>query len=207
MAGGQDAQHDTVHWTNSHRPRPKGLDRDICVKYRAVADLGAPLPPSQSKFFIFMQFSAKIISNNRLAPPPPLGLTPPPLWGWRPLSGTGTHLMCSSRCQADRNSRSHSGHGNLFVAETKPCFFLQNINKYINKSNARMHSSRMRTVRNSSRLQRGGVPGPGGCTWSRGVYLVPGGVPGPGGVYLVPGGAGGTCPGTPSPCEQNDRQV
>ena len=27
----------------------------------------------------------------------------------------------------------------------------------------------------------GGVPGPGGCTWSWGVYLVPGGVPGPGG--------------------------
>ena len=24
-----------------------------------------------------------------------------------------------------------------------------------------------------------GVPGPGGCTWSWGVYLVPGGVPGP----------------------------
>ena len=53
-----------------------------------------------------------------------------------------------------------------------------------------MHSSRMRTVRNSSRL--------------RGVYLVPagdvwgaGGVPGPGeGVYLV---GGGTCPGTPTP--------
>ena len=40
----------------------------------------------------------------------------------------------------------------------------------------------------------GGVPGPGGGTWSRGeggVYLVPGGdVPGPGGVYLVPGGVG-----------------
>ena len=32
----------------------------------------------------------------------------------------------------------------------------------------------------------GGVPVPGGCTWSG--YLVPGGVPGPGGVYLVPGG-------------------
>ena len=46
-----------------------------------------------------------------------------------------------------------------------------------------MHSSRMRTVRNSSRLPGGylvlrGVPGPGGCTWSWGVYLVPG-------VYLV----------------------
>ena len=24
-----------------------------------------------------------------------------------------------------------------------------------------------------------GVPGPGGCTWSGGVYLVPEGVPGP----------------------------
>ena len=78
-----------------------------------------------------------------------------------------------------------------------------------------MHSSRMRTVRNSSRLL-GGVPGPGGvpvgggvylpggctwsrgctcrgCTWSRGctcqgVYLVPGGMGVPAGVYLVPGG-------------------
>ena len=56
----------------------------------------------------------------------------------------------------------------------------------------RMHSSRMRTVRNSSRL-------PGGCTWSRGVYLVRGGLPGPqggctwspGGVYLVRGGLPG----------------
>ena len=34
----------------------------------------------------------------------------------------------------------------------------------------------------------GGVPGPGGCTWSQGVYL-PGGVPGLlGDVYLVLGG-------------------
>ena len=30
----------------------------------------------------------------------------------------------------------------------------------------------------------GGVPGPGGCTWS-------GGVPGPGGLYLVRGGVPG----------------
>ena len=55
----------------------------------------------------------------------------------------------------------------------------------------RMHSSRMRTVRNSSRLQGGGgwctcLGGggyliPGGCTWSQG------GVPGLGGVYLVSG--------------------
>ena len=60
-----------------------------------------------------------------------------------------------------------------------------------------MHSSRMPTVRNSSRL--GGVPGPGG------VYLVQG-VPGPREVYLLLGGlpglggylvGGGTCPGTP----------
>ena len=62
-----------------------------------------------------------------------------------------------------------------------------------------MHSSRMHTVCNSSRL-RGGVPGPGECTWSWGVYLAQGmylvwrGVPGPRGVclvwgvYLVPGG-------------------
>ena len=73
-----------------------------------------------------------------------------------------------------------------------------------------MHSSRMPTVRSSSRLlggctwSHGGVPGPGGCTWSwgmciwsRGVYLVLGGVPGPGGapcpwgVYLVPGSVPG----------------
>ena len=85
----------------------------------------------------------------------------------------------------------------------------------------RMHSSRMRTVRSSSRLLGGGVPGPGGvpargvCLVWEGVYLVlyrggvpaqwvgggtwSGGVPGPGGylvlgvylvwgVYLVPGG-------------------
>ena len=52
-----------------------------------------------------------------------------------------------------------------------------------------MHSSRMHTICNSNHLW-GGVPGPRGCTWSQGVYLVPGectwsrGVPGPG-VYLV----------------------
>ena len=33
---------------------------------------------------------------------------------------------------------------------------------------------------------QGGVPGLGGCTWSRGVYLVPGGVPGPGGCQVLP---------------------
>ena len=60
----------------------------------------------------------------------------------------------------------------------------------------RMHSSRMRTGRPLAIfwgvcLVLGGVPGPGGvrglggCTWSRGVYLVlVGGVPGLGGVYL-----------------------
>ena len=48
-------------------------------------------------------------------------------------------------------------------------------------------------------LVPGGVPGPGGCTWSQGVYLVmgvylvPGGVPGPGGG--VPGPGGGLVPG------------
>ena len=59
----------------------------------------------------------------------------------------------------------------------------------------RMYSSRMRTVRNRSRL-RGGLSGPGGCTlsggctwswgctWSGGVPGL-GGVPGPSGVYLV----------------------
>ena len=51
-----------------------------------------------------------------------------------------------------------------------------------------MHSSRMRTVRNSSRLLEGGVPGPGGGVPGprgvylvQGVYLVLGGVPSPGG--------------------------
>ena len=68
-----------------------------------------------------------------------------------------------------------------------------------------MHSSRMRTGRSLSLFREGGVCTwsvggvylvPGGCTWSRGVYLVRGGVPGPGGcawsggVYLVPGGGG-----------------
>ena len=103
----------------------------------------------------------------------------------------------------------------------------------------RLHSSRMRTARvltvslsmlcgrgctwsRGVYLVPGGVPGPGGCTWSRGctwsggVYLVPGGVPGPGGCTWsgdvpglggVPGpdGGGVTGPGgsgTP-PCEQN----
>ena len=56
-----------------------------------------------------------------------------------------------------------------------------------------MHSSRMRTIRNSSRLGGGGEePCPGG------VYLVPGGVPWgvPGLGRGVPGpGRGGPCPG------------
>ena len=64
----------------------------------------------------------------------------------------------------------------------------------------RLHSSRMLTthaltVSPSMFLVRGGVPGPGGCTWSRGVYwsqgvyLVWRGVPGPGGCTSrgVPG--------------------
>ena len=91
-----------------------------------------------------------------------------------------------------------------------------------------MHSSRMRTARSLTvsphmlsaggavpglggvYLVGGGLPGPRGCTWSGGVYLVPGeaclvqggctwsrgegDVPGPGvgwGVYLVPGGVPG----------------
>ena len=53
-----------------------------------------------------------------------------------------------------------------------------------------MHSSRMRTVRNSSRLL-GGVPGTGGLPGPRGWdVLVLRGVPGPG---------GGTCPDTSPP--------
>ena len=39
-------------------------------------------------------------------------------------------------------------------------------------------------------LVQGVVPGPRGCTWSQGVYLVPGGVPGPGGIP-GPGGEPG----------------
>ena len=72
----------------------------------------------------------------------------------------------------------------------------------------RMHSSRMRTFRNSSRhLGEGGylvpgvVPGPGGCTWSGGCTWCRG-------VYLVLGGCTwsreGTCPGTPPPRGQTD---
>ena len=59
----------------------------------------------------------------------------------------------------------------------------------MNRLTTRMDSSRMRTVRSSGRMSGGRVPGPGGCTWSWGVYLVPGGLPGPGGVCLsAPGG-------------------
>ena len=75
-----------------------------------------------------------------------------------------------------------------------------------------MHSSRMRTIRNSSR-PGGGEPGPGGVLGPGGVPGgVPGlgrGVPGPGrggpghgGMYLVLGEC--TCPGTP-PCGQTHR--
>ena len=50
-------------------------------------------------------------------------------------------------------------------------------------SKTRMHSSRIRTVRSSSRLcSRGGVPA-GGCTRSRGVYPTKGAYP-PRGAYL-----------------------
>ena len=63
----------------------------------------------------------------------------------------------------------------------------------------RLHSSRMRTA--GALTVSPSMLCTGGCTWSRGVYLVLGGVPGPGrctwswgavpgprGVYLVPGG-------------------
>ena len=88
-----------------------------------------------------------------------------------------------------------------------------------------MHSSRMRTVRNSSRLGGGGLPGrggylvPGGVPCSRGVYLVQGSVPGPGDVPgpeggVVPGprgvpspGEGGICPGTPPPPRDRHTRV
>ena len=75
----------------------------------------------------------------------------------------------------------------------------------VNNFPTRMHSSRMRTahllpVSLGMHCSLGGgvpgpgvAPGPGGSTWSWGVYLVPGDVPGPGGctwsweVYLVRG--------------------
>ena len=75
-----------------------------------------------------------------------------------------------------------------------------------------MHSSGMRTVRNSSHLLPGGVPAPGGLVPGgcllRGCLL--GGVPAPGDCLL---GGGGACLGgmvsqialrQTSPCEQND---
>ena len=48
----------------------------------------------------------------------------------------------------------------------------------------------------------GGVPGPGGCTWSRGVYLVPLECTWSRGVYLVPGGCSwsGVCTWSPRGC-------
>ena len=72
-------------------------------------------------------------------------------------------------------------------------------------------------------LVLGGVPGPGGCTWSQGGVPGLGGEPGPrgdvlgpGGVCLpggvpglggVPGPGEGTWSGTCPPREQNDKQV
>ena len=65
-----------------------------------------------------------------------------------------------------------------------------------------MHSSRMRTARTATIWGectcRGGVPGPGGCSWSRGGVPVPGGVPGPWGTWSrggVPGPGGAAGPG------------
>ena len=55
-----------------------------------------------------------------------------------------------------------------------------------------------------------GVYLPGGVPVWRGVPAQ-GGVPAPGGVPALGGGylpgEGGTCPGTPPPCEQNDCQT
>ena len=94
----------------------------------------------------------------------------------------------------------------------------------------RMHSSRMRTVRCSSRLLGGGVSGPGGCLPARGVclsggsacqgvsachgvYACHGGVCQEGGLGLgcLPGGSlprrvCGGCLANP-PCEQNNRRL
>ena len=61
----------------------------------------------------------------------------------------------------------------------------------------------------------GGVPGPRGCTRSRGMYLVPGGgvylggVPGSRGVYLLGGGPGRGAPAQvlPPVNRMTDRQV
>ena len=58
-------------------------------------------------------------------------------------------------------------------------FWINYSSTKVNSEWTRMLSSRMRTVRNSSRLL-GGVPVPRGCTWSRGCTC-PGGIPGPGG--------------------------
>ena len=40
-----------------------------------------------------------------------------------------------------------------------------------------MRTARLLPVSPSMHCSGGGVPGPGGCTWSGGVYLAPGGVP------------------------------
>ena len=81
-----------------------------------------------------------------------------------------------------------------------------------------MHSSRMRTVRNSSRLLGGGclLPGGvstlGGCLLPRGGVSVLGGVSAPGGCLLpggglLPGGRVGipACTEADHPCGQTDR--
>ena len=69
----------------------------------------------------------------------------------------------------------------------------------------KMHSSRMRTVRSSGRISRGGVSAPGGCllpggVCSQGGCLLPWGVSAPG--VSAPGGCGNpasTEADTPSP--------
>ena len=78
------------------------------------------------------------------------------------------------------------------------------------KISTRMHSSRMRTIRRSSRLLGGGVCQPGGCLPGGGCLPARGRLPA-GGVFYLPGqclpGGGGVCPGgcladTPTPMDR-----
>ena len=52
-----------------------GVNVKLKLYTQSVADLRDARSSSQSNFFIFMQFSAKIMPNHRLAPQ----------WGWYPL--------------------------------------------------------------------------------------------------------------------------
>ena len=89
-------------------------------------------------------------------------------------------------CRISTFCSSHNVHNLLFIFSDST-------------TETRMHSSRMRSSRllpvsPGMHCSRGGVPGPGGCTWSWGgvpglgvglVYLVLGGVPGARGCILT----------------------